>query len=69
MNLVALPRGANPVDFAYAVHSEVGDTCVAARINGRLRPLNTQLENGDQVLIETSKMQRHRPLGKICSYG
>ena len=53
--LIALPRGANPVDFAYAVHSEVGDTCVAARINGRLRPLNTQLENGDQVFIETSK--------------
>ena len=53
--LIALRRGANPVDFAYAVHSEVGDTCVAARINGRLRPLNTQLENGDQVFIETSK--------------
>ena len=60
--LIALPRGANPVDFAYAVHSEVGDTCVAARINGRLRPLNTQLENGDQVLIETSKNASPSPL-------
>ena len=60
--LIALPRGANPVDFAYAVHSEVGDTCVAARINGRLRPLNTQLENGDQVLIETSKNATPSPL-------
>ena len=60
--LIALPRGANPVDFAYAVHSEVGDTCVAARVNGRLRPLNTQLENGDQVLIETSKNASPSPL-------
>ena len=60
--LIALPRGANPVDFAYAVHSEVGDTCVAARINGRLRPLNTQLENGDQVLVETSKNASPSPL-------
>ena len=60
--LIALPRGANPVDFAYAVHSEVGDTCVAARINGRLRPLNTQLENGDQVVIETSKNASPSPL-------
>ena len=60
--LIALPRGANPVDFAYAVHSEVGDTCVAARVNGRLRPLNTQLENGDQVLIQTSKNASPSPL-------
>ena len=53
--LIALPRGATPVDFAYAVHSEVGDRCVGARINGRVMPLRTQLNNGDQVEIVTSE--------------
>ena len=53
--LIALPRGATPVDFAYAVHSEVGDRCVGARINGRVMPLRTELGNGDQVEIVTSK--------------
>jgi len=52
--LIALPRGATPVDFAYEVHSEVGDSCVGARINGRLVPLRTELRNGDQVEIVTS---------------
>ena len=56
-DLIALPRGATPVDFAYAVHSEIGDTCVGAKINGRLVPLRTQLGNGDQVEIVTSKAQ------------
>ncbi len=46
--LIQLPRGATPVDFAYAVHSQVGDACVSAKINGRLLPLRRQLENGDQ---------------------
>ena len=49
--LIALPRGATPVDFAYAVHTGVGDTCVGARINGKLAPLRSQLKNGDQVEI------------------
>ena len=49
--LIALPRGATPVDFAYAVHTDVGDTCVGARINGKLAPLRSQLKNGDQVEI------------------
>jgi GTP pyrophosphokinase len=53
--LIPLPRGATPVDFAYAVHSEVGDTCVGAKINGRLMPLRTQLQNGDQVEIMTAR--------------
>ena len=59
--LIALPRGATPVDFAYAVHSQIGDTCVGAKINGRLLPLRTELVNGDQVEIVTSKAQTPSP--------
>ncbi len=59
--LIALPRGATPIDFAYAVHSQVGDTCVGAKINGRMLPLRTQLSNGDQVEIVTSKAQSPSP--------
>jgi GTP diphosphokinase / guanosine-3',5'-bis(diphosphate) 3'-diphosphatase len=59
--LIALPRGATPVDFAYAVHSQIGDTCVGAKINGRMLPLRTQLQNGDQVEIVTSKAQTPSP--------
>jgi len=55
--LIALPRGATPIDFAYAVHTDVGDTCVGARINGRTMPLVTELHNGDEVQIITSKAQ------------
>ena len=53
--LIQLPRGATPVDFAYAVHSQVGDTCVGAKINGRLLPLRTELQNGDQVEVMTAR--------------
>ncbi len=60
-DLIALPRGACPVDFAYAVHSQVGDTCVGAKINGRIMPLRTQLQNGDQVEVITSKAQTPSP--------
>jgi guanosine-3',5'-bis(diphosphate) 3'-pyrophosphohydrolase len=60
-DLIALPRSATPVDFAYAVHSQVGDTCVGAKINGRIMPLRTQLSNGDQVEIVTSKAQTPSP--------
>lgn len=49
--LIALPQGATPLDFAYAVHSDVGDRCVGAKINGVERPLRTQLRNGDVVEI------------------
>ena len=55
--LIALPRGAIPIDFAYAVHTEVGDTCVGAKINGRIMPLMTELKNGDEVEIIRSKAQ------------
>ena len=54
-DLIALPRGATPVDFAYAVHSQVGDRCVGAKIDGRMVQLRVQLQNGDQVEIITSK--------------
>src|SRR5437879_2158173 len=60
-DLIALPRGATPVDFAYAVHSEIGDRCVGAKINSRLVPLRSQLQNGDQVEIITSKAQTPSP--------
>ena len=60
-DLIALPRGATPVDFAYAVHSQVGDTCVGAKINGRMQPLRSQLQNGDQVDILVSKNSTPSP--------
>lgn len=60
-DILAFPRGATPVDFAYAVHSGVGDTCVGAKINGRIVPLRTKLKNGDQVEIITSKTQTPSP--------
>ncbi len=53
--VVTLPSNATPVDFAYAIHTEVGDTCVGSKINGRLLPLKTRLSNGDIVEIVTQK--------------
>jgi len=55
--LIALPRGASAVDFAYAVHTDIGDTCVGAKINGRNMPLMTELSNGDEVEIACSEGQ------------
>jgi GTP pyrophosphokinase len=55
--LIALPRGATPIDFAYAVHTDVGNRCVGSHINGRQMPLTTQLRNGDEVQIITSEGQ------------
>ncbi|MDF3033297.1 MAG: pyrophosphokinae [Alphaproteobacteria bacterium] len=60
-DLISLPRGATPIDFAYAVHSAIGDHTVSAKINGRQMPLRTVLQNGDQVEIVTSKTQAPSP--------
>ncbi len=60
-SVVALPAGSTPVDFAYAVHTEVGHHCIGARVNGRLAPLDSTLENGDTVEILTSKADTAGP--------
>lgn len=59
--LITLPRGATPIDFAYAVHTDVGDTCVGCKINGRHMPLRSVLQNGDEVEIIRSQAQRPSP--------
>ncbi|MCU0661819.1 MAG: bifunctional (p)ppGpp synthetase/guanosine-3',5'-bis(diphosphate) 3'-pyrophosphohydrolase [Myxococcota bacterium] len=57
----ALRRGSSPLDFAFAVHTQVGSHCVGARVNGVQVPLRTELRNGDQIEIMTSKTQRPSP--------
>ncbi len=59
--IMALPTGATAVDFAYAVHTDIGHHCTAARINYELMPLRTELKNGDQVEIITSPSARPNP--------
>lgn len=59
--LIQLPRGSTPVDFAYAVHTTLGDTCVGARVNSKVVPLRTRLQNGDQVEILRSSAQTPDP--------
>ena len=70
-DVMALPSGATPVDFAYAVHTEVGHRCIGARVNGRLVPLESPLENGDLVEVFTSKAPTAGPsrdwLGFVAS--
>lgn len=59
--LIALPRGGTPIDFAYAVHTDVGNMAVGCKINGQIAPLASQLNNGDEVEIITSKAQSAPP--------
>jgi GTP diphosphokinase / guanosine-3',5'-bis(diphosphate) 3'-diphosphatase len=60
-DVVALPSGSTPVDFAYAVHTEVGHKCIGARVNGKLVPLESELSNGDVIDIFTSKSETAGP--------
>lgn len=59
--VIALPLGACPVDFAYCVHTEIGNTCIGARVNGRLVPLTHELKSGDTCEIFTSKVDTAAP--------
>jgi RelA/SpoT family (p)ppGpp synthetase len=59
--LIALPRHATPIDFAYAVHTDVGNMAVGAKINGKIAPLASELQNGDEVEIITAKAQKAPP--------
>ncbi|MGB7541173.1 MAG: bifunctional (p)ppGpp synthetase/guanosine-3',5'-bis(diphosphate) 3'-pyrophosphohydrolase [Burkholderiales bacterium] len=59
--IMAMPRGATAVDFAYAVHTDIGDRCIAAKINYELAPLRTELKNGDRVEIITAAHAHPNP--------
>ena len=60
-NILALPRGSTAVDFAYAVHTDVGNSCVAVKINNELAPLRTEMHNGDNVEIITAPLAKPNP--------
>jgi GTP pyrophosphokinase len=56
-----LPKGATPVDFAYSIHSDMGDTCGGAIVNGKMTTLDRKLENGDIIEIIKRKSAKPRP--------
>ena len=60
-DLIALPNKSTPIDFAYAVHTKLGDICSGAKVNGKITPLKNYLKNGDQVEIIKSKFQNPSP--------
>lgn len=57
-DVISLPKGSSPLDFAYAIHTNVGDSCLGAKINGKLYPLSHELNSGDQIEIITSQNQK-----------
>ncbi|MBD1147931.1 bifunctional (p)ppGpp synthetase/guanosine-3',5'-bis(diphosphate) 3'-pyrophosphohydrolase [Pelagibacterales bacterium SAG-MED31] len=61
-DVIELPKNATSVDFAYSIHSQIGDKCVGAKVNGKLQPLKTILKNGDQIEIITSEESQPSPL-------
>ncbi|MEQ1923229.1 MAG: bifunctional (p)ppGpp synthetase/guanosine-3',5'-bis(diphosphate) 3'-pyrophosphohydrolase [Pyrinomonadaceae bacterium] len=64
--VIQLPRGSTPIDFAYAIHSAVGDTCTGAKVNGRIVPLRSEIHNGDVIEILTT--QNSKPSGDWLSF-
>lgn len=55
--IIALPKGATPIDFAYAVHTDIGNSCIGCKLNGKIMPVITELQNGDEVDIIRSEKQ------------